>query len=493
MKFEFNIMRVTFRPVVTAIVAMAVLLCSQNIAIAAKPNIVVILVDDMGYGDPGCFNPDSKIETPNINALARDGMKFTDAHAPGPLCHMSRYGLLTGRYPFRTDVNVWRTDPLIDEGQATIASVLHSSGYHTTMVGKWHVGFKESGYDKPLPGGPVDRGFDSYFGIRASTDIPPYFYIRDNHAVSPPTDSIDDNFSDGWSPIQGAFWRKGGIAPGLELKNVLPRFTDEAIGVINSHAKQESGKPLMLYLAYPAPHTPWLPAKEFLGKSQASMYGDFLMMVDSMIGRVLKSLDDNGMSDDTLVIFTSDNGPVWYEKDVERFQHDSSGGLRGMKADAWECGHRMPFIVRWPGHVKTGSVSDHTICFTDLMATFADVVGVDLKDDQGPDSFSFLPVLLDDVNPKKPVRDSLAMRAAGGAMTIRIGDWKLIDALGSSGFSQPKKIKPGPGDPPGQLYNLADDLGETKNLYLQKPEIVERLQKKLAEVERSGRSRPLSN
>ena len=315
------------------------------------PNIVIILVDDMGYGDPGCYNPASKIPTPNIDQLASDGMRFTDAHAAGALCHPSRYGLMTGEYPFRTDVSGWRTKPTIKEDQLTVASLLKARGYHTAMVGKWHLGFQENGYENPLPGGPVDRGFDSYFGIRASTDIPPYFYIRDDRAVEPPTEHIDAESSEGWSPIQGSFWRAGGIAPGLELKDVLPRFTKEALEVIEDHSGNDAHKnsPLMLYLAYPAPHTPWLPSPDFEGKSGAGMYGDFLMMVDAQIGMVLDALDEAGMSENTLLVFSSDNGPVWYDTDVKRLGHDSSGGLRGMKADAWEAGHRMPFIVRWPG------------------------------------------------------------------------------------------------------------------------------------------------
>ena len=250
-------------------------------ALANKPNVLVILVDDMGYGDLGSFNPDSKIATPHIDRLANEGMRFRDAHAPGPLCHMSRYGLMTGRYPFRTDVRRWPTHPLIEEDQMTIASLLQSQGYHTAMVGKWHLGFEENGYENPLPGGPVDRGFDSYFGIRASTDIPPYFFIRDDKAVMPPTDRIEQRHSEGWTKIQGEFWREGGIAPDLKLHEVLPRFTDEAIVVIGYHVSGPRAEdPVMLYLAYPAPHTPWLPSPEFVGKSGASMYGDFMMMVD---------------------------------------------------------------------------------------------------------------------------------------------------------------------------------------------------------------------
>ena len=456
---------------------------------ATHPNILVILVDDMGYGDPHCFNPKSKIPTPNIDSLASAGMRFTDAHAPGALCHISRYGLMTGMYPMRRDVGVWPRQPVIKDGQTTIASLLKSQGYHTAMVGKWHLGFRELGYDKPLAGGPVDRGFDSFFGIRASTDIPPYFYIRNDRAVVPPTAHIAPNQSEGWSPIQGAFWREGGIAPDLELKDVLPRFTDEAVKVIGDHAKAVSGKPLMLYLAFPAPHTPWLPAKEFAGKSGAGLYGDFAVMVDAMIGRVLKALSDAHMSDDTLVVFSSDNGPVWLPEDVQRLGHDSVGGLRGMKSDAWEGGHRMPFIVRWPGKVKPGTSSRQPVCFTDLMATFADVTGTKLPPDAGPDSFSFLPVLLGKQPEGKRVRDYLVISSGGGATVIREGPWKYIDRLGSGGFTKPTRIQPGPDDPEGQLYNLDSDPAETKNLALEKPDIAKRLKAEMERIRSSGRSR----
>ncbi|MFT7633503.1 MAG: arylsulfatase A [Mariniblastus sp.] len=459
---------------------------------AEHPNIVVILVDDMGYGDAGCFNSNSKIPTPNIDALAAAGMRFTDAHAPGALCHLSRYGLMTGRYPFRATSEKWRIRPSIEPGQATIASLLNAQGYATAMVGKWHLGFDEQGYDRPLKGGPTDVGFKSFFGIRASTDIPPYFYIRGDRAVAAPTDQIEANSSEGWTQIQGEFWRAGGIAPDLELKNVLPRFTEEAIQVIQSHSDSGTQQPLMLYLAYPAPHTPWLPAPEFAGKSEASMYGDFTNMVDANIGKVLTELDRQKMADNTIVIFSSDNGPVWYEADVKRFDHDSSGGLRGMKADAWECGHRMPFIVRWPGRVKPGAVSEHLICFTDLLATFAEIVDVELAADAGPDSFSFLSTLVppsgNHSHDAWPPRKNLVI-AARGVHSVRDGDWKLITGLGSGGFSKPANVKPVPGGPVGQLYNLATDIGETNNLYNEHPEVVKSLRLQLEEVIKSGRSR----
>jgi arylsulfatase A-like enzyme len=398
--------------------------------------------------------------------------------------------LLTGRYPFRTDVSVWPRQALIEEDRMTIASLLKSGGYRTVMIGKWHLGFDEQGYDQPLPGGPADRGFDDFFGIRASTDIPPYFYIRGDRAVEPPTEQISDNRSPGWSPIQGAFWRGGGIAPNLKLEDVLPRFIDESIAAIQSHGNRPGESPLFLYVALPAPHTPWLPGDRFAGRSGAGMYGDFLMMVDHEIGRVLQALDQAGMADETLVIFTSDNGPVWYSVDAERFGHDSAGGLRGMKGDVWEAGHRMPFLVRWPGKVEPGSVSRQVICFTDLLATFAAILRSELPRDAGEDSFNVLPVLLGDQPDDKPIRPAVVVPAMTGMFSIRSGPWKLIDGLGSGGFSQPRRIEPEPGGPAGQLYHLDDDPGETKNLWLEQPAVRERLLAELKQVLALSRSRP---
>ncbi len=465
--------------------ALALALLSLSLLAAdgkTLPNILVILVDDMGYGDLKSFNPDSKIPTPNLEKLAREGMRFTDAHAPGPLCHLSRYGLMTGRYPFRANTGAWRTKASIKKGQTTIASLLRGKGYRTAMVGKWHLGFDENGYDKPLPGGPVDVGFETFFGIRASTDIPPYFYIRGNRAVSEPSARIASNYSDGWSRIQGAFWRAGGISPGLRLKDVLPLFTEEAVKVIQTH-EVTAAKPLFLYLAYPAPHTPWLPSEKFKGTSGAGMYGDFTAMVDDEIGRILQALELRNLTANTLVIFTSDNGPVWYEDDVRRFAHEASGGLRGMKADAWEGGHRMPFLLRWPGVVEGGQATSHLVCFTDLLATFSEITSSPLPDDQSFDSESFLSILRDPLSPHPP-RGPIVMQAGSGAMMIRDGDWKLIDQLGSGGFSAPKRLKPGPGDPEGQLYNLAADPSEKSNLWDKHPEIVRKLGARMRKIAR---------
>lgn len=477
------------------------------------PNIVILFVDDMGYGDLGSYNSESKIPTPIIDKLAEEGMRFMDAHAPGALCHPSRYGLMTGRYPFRTDTSVWPDKPVIEEGRLTIASLLQNNGYRTAMVGKWHLGFDEShatdhpvhsgtstnfyaayreyDVDMPLAGGPFDRGFDSFFGIRASTDIPPYFYIRNDRIVNPPTDTIDDHFSGGyWTDIQGAFWRGGGIAPDLELIDVLPRFIDESVHIIQDHKDSGWNQPLFLYVALPSPHTPWLPTESFTGISGAGLYGDFMAMVDSKIGQILQALDDAGKQQETLVIFTSDNGPVWYDKDTERFGHDANGGLRGMKGDAYEGGHRMPFIVRWPGVVDPGSFSDQTISFTDLLATFADITNTILPENAGEDSFSILPVLTGEHPESVSIRPPVVSLAVRGVRAIQDSKWKYIETLGSAGFTYPAYIEPGPGDPEGQLFDLENDLGETTNLWHEFPEKVDRFKNLLEELDTSGRSRP---
>jgi arylsulfatase A-like enzyme len=456
-----------------------------------KPNIVILFADDMGYGDPGCFNPHSKTPTPHIDKLAAEGMRFTDAHAPGSWCVPSRYGLMTGRYPFRADRH------RIEPDRMTIASLLKRHGYATACVGKWHLGLEgenDPPADKPLPGGPVDRGFDTYFGIHASLDIPPYYYIENDRPVARPTGTIAASSSPGWTSIQGAFWRAGKIAPGFKHDEVLPKFAAKAVEWLEAARRaspgrpfdKAQGRPLFLYLALAAPHTPWLPTGRFRGTSRASDYGDFVAQVDDAVGQVLRTLDKLALRDNTLVIFSSDNGPVWYPQDVQRYAHRSAGPLRGMKGDVWEGGHRMPFIVRWPGRVQPGTTSGQLICFTDVMATFADILGAKLPQDAGEDSFSFLPLLLGKKR-DKPVRDTMIHPA--GLYGIRHGRWKLILGLGSGGFSKPRRRKPGPGEPKGQLYDLQADLGETRNVYADHPEVVERLTKLLDQQRKAGRTR----
>lgn len=444
-----------------------------------RPNIVLIMVDDMGYGDLHSYNPDSKIPTPHIDELATEGMRFTDAHSAASVCVPTRYGLMTGRYPFRHQLRE-RAEAVIEPDRYTLPQMLSDAGYETAMVGKWHLGFRDgAGYQvaQELHGGPVDVGFDSWFGMHASLDIEPFYYIRDKHPVLLPTERIEasDSVDQGWTKIQGAFWRAGRIAPNFVHEEVTPWFTAEAVNVITQHERLGFKKPLFLYVAFPSPHTPWLPSEQFRGKSGAGMYGDFVMQVDAHIGQILGALKHHHMQENTLVIFTSDNGPVWYPNDIERFGHDAVGGLRGMKGDAWEGGHRMPLLVRWPGVVAPGTVIDHLVCQTDFFRTLASLVGADLPDTAAPDSINIFPYLKGELA-KTPLRKTFVTRSSRSHYSVRDGNWKLITALGSGGFSKPSKVNPGPNDPAGQLYDLSRDIGEQHNLYATHPEKVAQLQ-----------------
>lgn len=465
---------------------------STTAAATVPPNVLLILADDMGYGDLPAFNPDSKIVTPALTRLASEGMRFTDAHAPGSVCVPSRYGLVTGRFPFRNIGNANPGNgPLIEPDRPTISSVLRDAGYATAMIGKWHLGFEggdKFDYFKSIRGGPFDRGFDWFFGQHASLDIPPYFYLENDRAVVPATNSISPRNSPGWTDIQGEFWRAGKIAPGYEMNDVLPTYTRKAVEHIQAHARRADRKPFFLYLAFTAPHTPWLPPEKFRGRSGAGMYGDFVMQVDDAVGQVLAALDRARLATNTLVIFTSDNGPVWYPADAERFHHRSAGPFRGMKGDAWEGGHRMPLIARWPGKVAPGTTCGETICFTDFLATFAAVGGVKVPAGAGEDSHDFSP-LLRGQKLERPLRAFTVHQASGTALrSIRVGDWKFIPHPGSGGFSKPSLVKPAAGEPAGQLYNLADDPGESRNRYADNPEMVARLSALLAQE--VNRSRP---
>jgi arylsulfatase A-like enzyme len=335
----------------------------------------------------------------------------------------------------------------------------------------------------------VDRGFASFFGFRASTDIAPYFYIRGDRAVVPPTATIAESRSHpslGWSAVQGDYWKGGGIAPDLELKDVLPRFTAEAVTVIEEHVKTRPTQPFFLYFAPTAPHTPWLPSPEFQGRSQAGRYGDFAMMVDAMIGRLLRALDDTRQAANTLVIFTSDNGPVWYPADTRRTGHDATGGFRGMKGSSWEAGHRMPFIVRWPGKTKAGGTTAQMICFTDVLATLAAMVDRPLPADAGPDSFSFLSTLLGQPHERERPRQHLLVN-----QSFRSGPWKWIEGRERLEWAKPESGHyPAKDQPAGQLYHLDDDPHETRNLAAAFPERVAALKAAHAELLRGHRSRP---
>jgi arylsulfatase A-like enzyme len=450
------------------------------------PNIVFILADDMGYGDLGCYNPHSKIATPHIDKLAEHGVIFTNAHAPGAWCVPSRYGLITGRYPGRLSSLNTRKGSLIKAEQATLASMLKDQGYRTACVGKWHLGFEGMDWENPanidlLKGGPVDVGFDYFFGMHASLDIPPYFYIENNRAVESPNLHVDDNASeDATSDVSGAFWRAGAISPDFEHAGVLDKFREKTLAFMDNHQKSYGEDPFFLYLPLTAPHTPWLPKEEFVGKSPAGEYGDFTMQVDQLVGQVFTYLEQNKLLDHTLVVFSSDNGPVWFQEDQVKFDHLSTGALRGMKGDMWEGGSRIPFVVSAPALFSSGASSNQMICFTDLMATLAELTGKELEDPSGFDSYSFLHVL-EGREAERPVRKDLVIEKKA----YFSGDWKFIDGSGQGGIAArwaPDKTNIVTEEIDGELYNLKTDLWEQNNLYEEHPELVEELRNKLNNI-----------
>jgi len=462
-----------------------------------KPNIIFIMADDMGYGDLGCYNKDSKIPTPNADRLAAQGMRFTDAHAPSAVCTPTRYGVLTGRYSWRTRLKKGVLNGyspcLIDTSRMTVASFLKQHGYATACIGKWHLGLgsdKKTDYNKPLVPGPNALGFDYFYGIPASLDMTPYCYIENDRPVAKPTLTIEAGKAseDGW-------WRAGAIAPGFKHVDVLPRLTEKAVGYIDNHAEKSTGKPFFMYFPLPAPHCPIAPVDFVKGRSQAGGYGDFVVEVDWTVGEVVKALARNRLADNTLIILTSDNGSPGRTKIsralysiIELYGHYTNGDLRGIKADIWDGGHREPFIARWPGKIPPASTSDELICLTDLLATCAAILGVELPDNAGEDSYNILPALLGRKG-GKPIRQAVVHHSSMGMFSIRQGQWKLILGRGSGGFSSPKIYKPKPGEPTGQLYNLQDDLAETNNLWDKYPEIVKRLTELLEQYKKQGHSR----
>ncbi len=457
---------------------------------AERPNVVLILADDMGYGDPGAYNPDSKIPTPNMDRIAAEGMRFTDAHSPSGVCTPTRYGLLTGRYSWRTRLKKGVTrgysPNLIDTTRTTIAKLLKNEGYATGIIGKWHLGIgneERLDYSKRLSPGPRTHGFDYFFGIAASLDMVPYLFVENETALELPTDSVGPS---GYE-YGGPYWRAGPIAPSFKHIDVHPTITTKAVEFIDGHMENAADQPFFLYVPLAAPHTPWLPTENFQGISQAGGYGDFTAEVDWTVGQVLETLERQGVAENTVVIVSSDNGSFWIQDDIDRYDHLSNLNLRGIKADIYEGGNRIPFMVRWPKMIEAGTVSNHLVSLVDVMATLADIVDVELPANTGEDSYSILPELLS----QEPLttRQDLIMHSSEGMFAIRKGDWKLVEGLGSGGFTLPKFVDPAPGEPAGQLYNLADDLQETTNLYAAHPEIVAELTDLLNKQRDQGFSR----
>lgn len=457
-----------------------------------KPNIVFILADDMGYGDPGAYNPDSKIPTPNMDQLAAEGIRFTDAHSPSGVCTPTRYGIMTGRYSWRTRLKKGVTRGysanLIDTTRTTVAKLLKNEGYATAIIGKWHLGIGENeplDYSQRLYPGPRTHGFDYYFGIPASLDMIPYVYIENEAVLELPTDSVGPS---GYE-YGGPYWRAGPIAPSFKHIDVHPTFTQRAVNFIEQHATNASEQPFFLYLPLASPHTPWLPTENFRGISEAGEYGDFTAEVDWTVGQVMQQLEAHGMTENTLVMVASDNGSFWIQDDIDRYDHLSNLNLRGIKADIYEGGNRIPLIARWPAQIDPGLVSDHLVSLVDLMGTFAELLDVELPANTAEDSYSFLPQLMG--KESLTGRTDLIMHSSGGMFAIRQGDWKLIEGRGSGGFTQPQFIEPGPGEPIGQLYNLNEDLQETTNRYADEPEVVTELMALLNQQRDQGFSRSI--
>jgi arylsulfatase A-like enzyme len=452
------------------------------------PNIIYILADDLGYGDLTCLNRESKIPTPNIDRVAAEGVHFTDAHSPSAVCTPTRYGILTGRYCWRTSLKKGVLNGyspcLIETSRLTVPALLRNHGYRTACIGKWHLGLgtkKTTDFAAPLRPGPLELGFDSFFGIPASLDMPPYCYIENDRPVAAPTETIEagDNKTN-------EFWRAGPISPGFRHIDVLSTLTDRAVETISSHREKYPQQPLFLYFPLTAPHTPWVPIDSVRGKSRAGRYGDFVVQVDQVVGRILKAIDDNGMRDNTLVIFTSDNGSHIQHIDP-KFGHRANYVFLGQKSDAWEGGHRIPFLARWPGRIPAASTSRQLICLTDLMATAAAIVGEALPETAAEDSFNFLPAL-EGKQIDGFIRPAIVLHSVNGMFAIRRDHWKLIVGRGSGGWSK----RPGdddPDSPPGQLYDLSTDIEETTNLYTKHPDIVKELSALLDRYQSSGRSR----
>ena len=479
-----------------------------------RPNLVYILCDDLGYGDVKCLNPDGKIATPNIDKLAAAGMIFTDAHSSSAVCSPTRYGILTGRYNWRSRLKSGvlggMSPALIEPGRLTVPGLLKRHGYHTGGIGKWHLGMDwtlrpgaqgfsdniekgEEGwradFEKPIRNGPTSAGFDYYFGISASLDMVPYTFIENDHVSSVPTLNRDFPMMLG---RPGRTTRNGPATAEFEAEQVLPRLTSQAVDYIGRRASDaHAGRPFFLYLPLNAPHTPIVPTEEWRGKSGLNAYGDFVMQTDWSVGRVLESIEKHGLADSTLVIFASDNGcsPEAKFDELLAKAHNPNFQFRGSKADIYEGGHHIPFIVRWPGKVKAGTTSNQLICLNDLMATCAEIVGVKLPDDAGEDSMSILPVLLGKTG--APVRETLVHHSINGSFSIRQGKWKLALCSGSGGWSAPRLGQAIARTLPAvQLYDLSVDIGERQNVYAEHPDIVRRLTQLLVQYVSEGRSTP---
>ena len=465
------------------------------------PNIVIVLADDLGYGDVGYLNSQSQIPTPNLDALAGQGMAFLDAHSPSAVCTPTRYGLLTGRYAWRTrlqrGVLNGYGEPLIAPNRETLGSFLGATGYRTAVIGKWHLGLGfakndlgEFDFEEPIDDGPHTHGFDESYIIPASLDYPPYVYIRDGEITGFPLGQQSGmEFP--------RYMRAGELASDFDPADVLDELIRQATGFIQRQASD--GSPFLLYLPLTAPHKPVWPAQRFEGTTELGPYGDFIVQVDAAVGDVVNALDQAGVGDNTLLIFTSDNGSFMSRLDglddrdhtddsaIKAYRagnHTANHVYRGTKADIWEGGHRVPFFARWPGEIEPGSTREEVISLTDVFATVAEIVGKELPNNAAEDSFSLLPLLRG--KPWARPRAAVTHHSIQGMFAIRDGRWKLVAGNGSGGREDPI------GQPfkrPYQLFDIASDPSEQSNVYDQHPAVAQRLERELEGIRSWDRSR----
>ncbi len=475
---------------------------TSSIAADDQPNIVVILADDFGVGDIQAHYPENKIATPHLDRLVRQGISITDAHSPSAVCSPTRYGLLTGRYSWRTRLQEWviaaYEPPLIAADRPTLPGFLRRHGYHTACIGKWHLGWNWSGpqpsrmtelrngqksfrwdFIKPIRGGPTERGFDYYFGVDLP-NLPPFTYIENDRVVTQPTAKYQ------LDPSEGVVLPRGFVgaptAPGWRMQDVLPEITIRAVKHIHQRAKQP--EPFFLYFSMTSPHEPIVPSKKFQGQSGIAPIADFVMETDWSAGQVIKAVDDAGIADDTIIIFTADNGHSHYTgwQELVAAGHLPSGPYRGHKGDVWEGGHRVPLVVRWPKRIKAGTSSDQLACLTDVFATCAEVVGAMLPAEGAEDSISFLPTLIGESGAKG--RTTLVNHSNHGEFAYRNGPWKLVFKMRGRNLEQSRGKAT-----VAQLYNLNSDIAERNDLSRSHPRIVQRMTQELSTLIERGTSR----
>ena len=463
------------------------------------PNIVYILADDMGYGDLSSLNSESGIQTPHMDKILKEGVHFTDAHTNSSVCTPTRYGIITGRYAWRSSLkkgvlNGYKP-ALIEESRPTVASYLKSNGYETACIGKWHIGLdmqpKDGNRSIKAKNGisnvdfskrikdPSYLGFDYSYIIPASLDIPPYLYIENGKAVELPTEYTTEKRKG-----RGLSWRPGEKAPNFVFDQVLDNFTKKSVSFIDDQKKTDS--PFFLYFALTAPHTPWLPVGDAVGKSKAGDYGDYVTMVDDAVGAVVTALEKSGQLENTLIIVTSDNGSNWTERDKKKFAHRANYIYKGQKADIYEGGHRVPYIAKWPGVIPAGLESNQLMCTTDLFATLSGILNLPKVEKGADDSYNMWPAYTSNV--KTPIREAVVHHSMYGMFSIRKGKWKYTPNLGSGGFSKPKFTEVKPNEAPGTLYDIINDPEEKNNLYKEYPEVVTELSNLLKKYKKQSYS-----